>query len=263
MTKLVLAEHGHERARLQADLVGAATAFLDGEEALAGYTQLAHAGDVHRRRHVGDHAQPDRGAHPRPAARPADLVRTLRRGPGRWQAAGRWQAVGATGPLPQWSPVVGLRTKRSRIITAVVGVVAGPGRRRVDPPPLRLPRPERTRAFERHRDARGQRSGPFRRGRRSGQAGMGAHRRVLLDSVPESCEPSIVHLPPFHLPPKEHVLCFHANPATTQGEARAIAAPRCAAPLAPGDRGHAHDAGDTRRVCASGAATPVRCSRWA
>jgi hypothetical protein len=41
VTKLVLAEHGHERARLQADLVGAATAFLEGDEALAGYTELA------------------------------------------------------------------------------------------------------------------------------------------------------------------------------------------------------------------------------
>jgi len=41
VTKLVLAEHGHDRARLQADLVGPATAFLDGEDALAGYTQLA------------------------------------------------------------------------------------------------------------------------------------------------------------------------------------------------------------------------------
>ncbi len=40
VTKLVLAEHGHERARLQADLAGVATAFLDGEEALAGYSQL-------------------------------------------------------------------------------------------------------------------------------------------------------------------------------------------------------------------------------
>ena len=41
VTKLVLAEHGHDRARLQADLVGAATAFLDGEDALAGFAQLA------------------------------------------------------------------------------------------------------------------------------------------------------------------------------------------------------------------------------
>jgi alkylation response protein AidB-like acyl-CoA dehydrogenase len=41
VTKLVLAEHGHDRARLQADLVGPSTAFLDGEDALAGYSQLA------------------------------------------------------------------------------------------------------------------------------------------------------------------------------------------------------------------------------
>jgi hypothetical protein len=41
VTKLVLAEHGHDRARLQADLVGAPTTFLDGEDALAGFTQLA------------------------------------------------------------------------------------------------------------------------------------------------------------------------------------------------------------------------------
>jgi hypothetical protein len=41
VTKLVLAEHGHDRATLQAELVGAPTAFLDGEDALAGYTQLA------------------------------------------------------------------------------------------------------------------------------------------------------------------------------------------------------------------------------
>ncbi|HWD54702.1 MAG TPA: acyl-CoA dehydrogenase [Acidimicrobiales bacterium] len=41
VTKLVLAEHGHDRARLQADLVGASTTFLDGEDALAGFTQLA------------------------------------------------------------------------------------------------------------------------------------------------------------------------------------------------------------------------------
>jgi 3-oxochol-4-en-24-oyl-CoA dehydrogenase len=41
VTKLVLAEHGHARARLQAELVGAPTAFLDGPEALAGYSELA------------------------------------------------------------------------------------------------------------------------------------------------------------------------------------------------------------------------------
>jgi alkylation response protein AidB-like acyl-CoA dehydrogenase len=41
VTKLVLAEHGHDRARLQADLVGASTAFLDGDGGLAGFSQLA------------------------------------------------------------------------------------------------------------------------------------------------------------------------------------------------------------------------------
>ncbi len=41
VTKLVLAEHGHDRARLQADLVGASTTFLEGECARAGYSQLA------------------------------------------------------------------------------------------------------------------------------------------------------------------------------------------------------------------------------
>jgi len=41
VTKLVLAEHGHDRARLQADLAGPATAFLDGDGALAGFSQLA------------------------------------------------------------------------------------------------------------------------------------------------------------------------------------------------------------------------------
>jgi alkylation response protein AidB-like acyl-CoA dehydrogenase len=41
VTKLVLAEHGHDRAQLQADLVGAPAAFLEGQDALAGYAQLA------------------------------------------------------------------------------------------------------------------------------------------------------------------------------------------------------------------------------
>jgi alkylation response protein AidB-like acyl-CoA dehydrogenase len=41
VTKLVLAEHGHDRARLQADLVGPGMAFLVGDGAFAGFTQLA------------------------------------------------------------------------------------------------------------------------------------------------------------------------------------------------------------------------------
>jgi alkylation response protein AidB-like acyl-CoA dehydrogenase len=41
VTKLVLAEHGHDRAELQADLVGQDMAFLEGDGAFAGFTQLA------------------------------------------------------------------------------------------------------------------------------------------------------------------------------------------------------------------------------
>ena len=90
VTKLVLAEHGHDRARLQADLVGAATAFLDGEDALAGYYPARDPGHVDRGRHLRDHPQPDRRAHPRAAPGPADrvgeappLVQPARGGPGR------------------------------------------------------------------------------------------------------------------------------------------------------------------------------------
>jgi alkylation response protein AidB-like acyl-CoA dehydrogenase len=41
VTKLVLAEHGHRRAALQADLVGSDLAFLEGDGAFAGMSQLA------------------------------------------------------------------------------------------------------------------------------------------------------------------------------------------------------------------------------
>jgi len=41
VTKLVLAEHGHRRAALQADLVGSDVAFLEGEGLFAGLSQLA------------------------------------------------------------------------------------------------------------------------------------------------------------------------------------------------------------------------------
>jgi alkylation response protein AidB-like acyl-CoA dehydrogenase len=41
VTKLVLAEHGHARAELQADLVGPELAFMTGDGAFAGFTQLA------------------------------------------------------------------------------------------------------------------------------------------------------------------------------------------------------------------------------
>jgi 3-oxochol-4-en-24-oyl-CoA dehydrogenase len=41
VTKLVLAEHGHDRTRLQAELVGPSLAFLEGDDAVAGYSELA------------------------------------------------------------------------------------------------------------------------------------------------------------------------------------------------------------------------------
>jgi alkylation response protein AidB-like acyl-CoA dehydrogenase len=41
VTKLVLAEHGHDRAALQSDLVGQDLAFLVGDGAFAGFSQLA------------------------------------------------------------------------------------------------------------------------------------------------------------------------------------------------------------------------------
>jgi alkylation response protein AidB-like acyl-CoA dehydrogenase len=41
VTKLVLAEHGHRRAALQADLVGSDVAFLEGDGLFAGMSQLA------------------------------------------------------------------------------------------------------------------------------------------------------------------------------------------------------------------------------
>ncbi len=44
VTKLVLAEHGHDRGALQADLVGEEMAFLAGDGAFAGFTQLAARG---------------------------------------------------------------------------------------------------------------------------------------------------------------------------------------------------------------------------
>ena len=41
VTKLVLAEHGHDRTRLQGELVGPSLAFLEGDDAVAGYSELA------------------------------------------------------------------------------------------------------------------------------------------------------------------------------------------------------------------------------
>ena len=74
MTKLVLSELGHEAAAILTELSGPDAAFMDGA---GGHEQLARAHaprHVDRRRHLGDQAQPDRRADPRPAARPADPV---------------------------------------------------------------------------------------------------------------------------------------------------------------------------------------------
>ncbi len=59
-------------------------------------------------------------------------------------------------------------------------------------------------------------AGPF-------DAGMELARRhvaptIVFSLIPsEACAPSVLHLP------GEHILCFRANPQTTQGEARSIA----------------------------------------
>ncbi len=116
--------------------------------------------------------------------------------------------------------VVGLRTKRSRIITGVVGVVVlafvGFTVRLFVFPDLNAPE---------HSNAivmlGGNGAGPFDEAVALAKQGWAPY--VVFSLTPyESCEPSVVHLPPFHLPPKVHLLCFHANPATTQGEAREI-----------------------------------------
>ena len=67
VTKLVLSENGHEAAAILVALNAPETTFLDGPGG-DGRLPGAHApGDVDRRRHLGDQAEPDRRAHPRPA----------------------------------------------------------------------------------------------------------------------------------------------------------------------------------------------------
>src|ERR1700733_11038025 len=117
-------------------------------------------------------------------------------------------------------PVVGLRTTRSRIITAVVGVlvlafVAFTLLLFVFPD---LNAPERSNAIVM---LGGNGAGPFDEA--VALANEGWAPTVVFSLTPyQSCEPTLVHLPPFHLPPTVQVLCFHAEPDTTQGEARAI-----------------------------------------
>jgi hypothetical protein len=117
--------------------------------------------------------------------------------------------------------VVGLRTKRSRVVAIVVGVVVlvfiGLTLRLFVLPDLNDPEPANAIVM-----LGGNGAGPFDKAVQLAKQGWAP--TVVFSLTPyESCEPSIVHLPPFHLPPGEHVLCFHANPRTTQGEARAIA----------------------------------------
>ena len=85
VTKLVLSEIGHEAAAIMAALGGPDTAFSDGMNAMT----TLHGADapraLHRRRHLGDQAQPDRRAHPRAAEGPAHQLS----GPG-------WAGVGPT-----------------------------------------------------------------------------------------------------------------------------------------------------------------------
>ena len=70
VTKLVLSENGHEAAAMLVELSGPETAFLDGAAAMTGYARADAPGDVDRRWHVGDQAQPDRRADPGPARDP-------------------------------------------------------------------------------------------------------------------------------------------------------------------------------------------------
>ena len=74
MTKLVLSELGHEAAAILTELNGPDAAFMDGAGAHEQHARAHAPRHVDRRRHVGDQAQPDRRAHPRPPARPAHQV---------------------------------------------------------------------------------------------------------------------------------------------------------------------------------------------
>ena len=74
VTKLVLAEHGHDRARLQADLVGPADRLPRRRGRHRRVRPSSPRCHVDRGRDVRDHPQPDRRAHPRAAPGPADQV---------------------------------------------------------------------------------------------------------------------------------------------------------------------------------------------
>ena len=85
VTKLVLSEIGHEAAAILAELTGPDAAFLDRAGLHDRHDGADAPGHVDRRRHVGDQAQPDRRAHPRPPPRPAHQLRSEGSG---WRCAG-------------------------------------------------------------------------------------------------------------------------------------------------------------------------------
>ena len=66
IAKLLLSELGHETAAIMAELAGPDAAFLDGSGAMAATPGADEPGHVDRRRHVGDQAEPDSRADPRP-----------------------------------------------------------------------------------------------------------------------------------------------------------------------------------------------------
>ena len=77
VTKLVLSENGHEAAAMLAALTGPDGAFLDGAGRDQRHARADAPRHVDRGRHLGDQAQPDRRAHPRPPPRPPDQVARL------------------------------------------------------------------------------------------------------------------------------------------------------------------------------------------
>ena len=79
VTKLVLSELGHEAAAIVGALGGRRDALLRRAGRDDHHDDPDAPRPLHRRRHVGDQAQPDRRAHPRPAPGPAHQLSTHRR----------------------------------------------------------------------------------------------------------------------------------------------------------------------------------------
>lgn len=111
--------------------------------------------------------------------------------------------------------VPGLRTRRSRVVVAALALVlvfvfVGLTLKFFVYPDLNTP--ARSDAIV---VLGGNGAGPFDEGVALARDGYAP--TIVFSLVPAySCEPSVVHLP------RERILCFRANPLTTQGEARAI-----------------------------------------